>query len=176
MAPWLLAPLLCARSRPAPDATLEGVRVSPPRCGLLLLAHVPKTGGSTLSEALQALPGWLFLGRPKSGHPRFFAAHGELFRGTPAFSWPRDCLQLRPNASALEGGGCASLPDWRNSRLLVDFHEPTGLHAFHSSLMPRLAALRRRYAAAGCALVLGTVLREPRAQMLSEFLYFQVGG
>jgi hypothetical protein len=41
-------------------------------------------------------------------------------------------------------------------------------------LVPRLDALRARYAEAGCPLQLGTVLREPTSQMLSEHLYFRV--
>ena len=45
---------------------------------------------------------------------------------------------------------------------------------FHLGLVPKLRALRARYAAAGCAMQMGTVLREPTAQMLSEFLYFRV--
>ena len=159
---------------PSQAATLRGVQRATPECGLILLAHVPKTGGSTVSEVLQALPGWLFLGRPKSGHPRFFATYGDVFEGTHAFRWPPKCLHLKPNVSALERGGCTGLPDWRRTRIMVDFHEPEGLHNFHASLMPRLPQLRARYAEAGCPMVVGTVLREPRAQMLSEFLYFRV--
>lgn len=41
--------------------------------------------------------------------------------------------------------------------------------------MPRLSQLRAKYAAvSGCRMALGTVLRQPESQMLSEFLYFNV--
>ena len=148
-----------------------------------MLAHVPKTGGSTVSEVLQALPGgWLFLGRPQSGHPKFFAMYGSTFHRTPGFTWSGlgDCARFR-NSSALDGGAssiegsrCGGVPDWRNSRIIVDFHEPRGLLKFHHAFMPRLRELRAKYAAAGCAMQVGTVLREPSSQMLSEFLYFHV--
>lgn len=82
------ATLMFGRTPKPPDAAYFGVTTTPPpRCGLVILAHVPKTGGSTASELLQALPGWTFYGRPNSGHPRFFAAYGALFENTPAFSW-----------------------------------------------------------------------------------------
>jgi len=140
---------------------------------------VPKTGGSTVTEVLQHLPGWDFLGRPRSGQPRFFAAYGDLFDGTPAIPsvWrivPSECRKYHPNASAIEGSGCGGLHDWRRRRIVIDFHEPTGLGRFHGGLLPRLGKLRERYAAAGCAMAVGTVLREPMSQMLSEFLYFHV--
>ena len=141
-----------------------------------MLAHVPKTGGSTVSEVLQSLPGWEFLGRPTSGHPRFFAAFGSLFVGTPGFSWrglPAECLRRAPNASALEGG-CGSVPNWRASRIVIDFHEPHGLHKFHSSVVPRLSKLKAKYQEAGCPMQSAVILREPSSQMLSEFLYFSV--
>ena len=169
------------RSPKPPDTMLAGTSTSP-RCALFVLAHVPKTGGSTISEVFQALPDWEFLGRPNSGHPLFFAAYGSLFAGTRAFSWsalPSACQKHRPNASALEGSSCLrwgsmAAVDWRSRRIVVDFHEPKGLAKFHSSLVPRLSALRERYAEAGCAFQMGTVLREPASQMLSEFLYFHV--
>ena len=69
---------------------------------------------------------------------------------------------------------CGGIPDWRTRRLIVDFHEPVGLARFHQGVLPRLAQLRERYRAAGCAMAVGTVLREPMSQMLSEFLYFHV--
>lgn len=176
------APAVLARSRKPPDAVLTG-RTTSPTCGLLVLAHVPKTGGSTVSEVLQGLPGgWNFLGRPQSGHPRFFAAYGKTFYGTPGFSWSGlgDCARFR-NASAphggsasIEGSRCGGVPDWRRSLIIVDFHEPRGLLKFHHAFMPKLHELREKYAAAGCAMQLGTVLREPTSQMLSEYLYFHV--
>ena len=169
------------RSPKPPDTMLAGTSTSP-RCALFVLAHVPKTGGSTISEVFQALPDWEFLGRPNSGHPLFFAAYGSLFADTRAFSWsalPSACQKHRPNASALEGSSCLrwgsmAAVDWRSRRIVVDFHEPKGLAKFHTSLVPRLSALRERYAEAGCAFQMGTVLREPASQMLSEFLYFHV--
>lgn len=64
------------RSPRQPDTVLRGFHSSP-QCMLLAVAHVPKTGGSTVSEVLQSLPDVTFLGRPHSGHPRFFAAFGS---------------------------------------------------------------------------------------------------
>ena len=119
------------RSPKPPDTMLAGTSTSP-RCALFVLAHVPKTGGSTISEVFQALPDWEFLGRPNSGHPLFFAAYGSLFADTRAFSWsalPSACQKHRPNASALEGSSCLrwgsmAAVDWRSRRIVVDFHEP----------------------------------------------------
>lgn len=170
---------MVARRLRGPDATLHGVSTAP-KCGLLVLAHVPKTGGSTITEVLQTLPGWDFLGRPKSGHPHFFAAFGDLFDKTRAVPsiWryaPPACREkFHPNTSAIEGSGCGGLLNWRERRIVVDFHEPIGVGRFHDSVLPRLGTLRARYRAAGCPMAVGTVLREPSSQMLSEFLYFHV--
>ena len=124
----------------------------------------------------------MFLGRPQSGHPRFFAAYGKTFHGTPGFTWSGlgDCARFKngslphSGASSIEGSRCGGVPDWRRSRIIVDFHEPRGLVKFHQAFMPKLRELREKYAAAGCPMQVGTVLREPTSQMLSEYLYFHV--
>lgn len=58
--------------------------VAPPRCGLLLLAHVPKAGGSTVKAFARSLPGW----SSQFSHYRF---HGKLFAALDAnASWWRE--------------------------------------------------------------------------------------
>jgi hypothetical protein len=119
----LMAGLASAVHRP-PDAQFTG-RTTQTRCGLIMLAHVPKTGGSTISEVLQALPSWIFLGRPNSGHPRFFAMHAAVF-GYGKHVLPSDCRSFANDTSALERSGCHGgwMLDWRSTRVVVDFHEP----------------------------------------------------
>ena len=163
-----------ARSHKPPDARFA-VRSTRPKCALLMLAHVPKTGGSTVSEVLQALPGkWNFLGRPTSGHPRFFAMYGRLFAGVSKLDTSKCMVYDNATATTSIEGGCAGVPNWRASKIVVDFHEPRGLSKFHHVVVPRLRPLRKWYAAAGCAMQVGLVLREPTSQMLSEYLYFHV--
>ena len=159
-----------ARSSKPPDALLSGQTTSP-QCGLLLLAHVPKTGGSTVSEVLQSLPGWEFLGRPTSGHPRFFAAFGSLFVGTPAFSWrglPADCLRRAPNASARRR--LRRRAPWRRRAC-----DPSRAARAAQIPLERRAApqqIEAKYQEAGCPMQSSVILREPSSQML-EFLCFR---
>ena len=163
-----------ARSHKPPDARFAA-KSTHPTCALLMLAHVPKTGGSTVSEVLQALPGnWTFLGRPSSGHPRFFAMYGRLFGGLSKLNTARSIAHDNTTGTASVEGGCAGVPNWRASKIVVDFHEPRGLGRFHHAVVPRLRLLREWYASAGCAMQVGLVLREPTSQMLSEYLYFHV--
>ena len=135
--------------------------------------RVNSFGGSPGNAWRLALPG------PSAVGP---SAYGETFHGTPGFSWSGigDCARFRnasaPNGGAarIEGSRCGGVPDWRRSLIIVDFHEPRGLLKFHHAFMPKLHELREKYAAAGCAMQLGTVLRDSTSQMLSEYLYFHV--
>jgi len=166
-------------------------------CGLLLFLHVPKSGGTS---AIAALKHVLAFNHSAPRHnpvlyAAFLASHASVL-APQAFKryWPLlvqahpECrrhtslikLALRNNIATsltvIERSDCVRQArfDWRHARHFMDFHDPHELAAFKEHLLPRLPALRARYRAAGCSFRVGTLLREPRAAMLSHFNYFHL--
>ena len=65
------------------------------------------------------------------------------------------------------------LPDWQSHRLVVQFHGRVPLMYFRDEVLPLLPRLRQLYAAAGCPLVVCTLLREPVPREVSFFRFFR---
>ena len=85
-------------------------RMTQPQCGLILFTHIPKTGGSSVSEVLKRLPGgWLDLSH-SVGYTRFFASYGRLFGSHGAL-----------------GTRWHSALNWRQSRMFLQFHTDGGV-------------------------------------------------
>ena len=159
---------------PRASATRMKAASSGSQCSAVLFAHVPKTGGSTLEELFCSVPGWLSLSRPNSGHATFLAMVPEVFADRVPLKWlPRACRPMAINMTRYPHtwGSACGIPDRRITRVYLGFHEPPGRLHFRV-IMDRIEALRRAYSADGCALQVGTVLREPAGQTLSMFTYF----
>ena len=121
-----------------------------------------------MSALISSLPDWNNWYHVKAGHPLFFAALHEVFGERPCVPW-------LPNSSAVPAGSaaassgvnvsedtrCATLPNWRTSKIYVEFSTFDGLQNFFARVLPRLQQLRELYAAARCTFLLTTVLREP---------------
>lgn len=137
-----------------------------------LFLHVPKTGGSSVSTMIRTLPDWKNWYHYRGGQPLFFATVHEVFDSR--------CIPthlLGPNATLPDWKApCSSVPDWRSSKIFLEFHEGAGLHNFFRFILPRLEKLRSLYAAASCPLLLTTVLRDPPDHFRSMFAYFHVYG
>ena len=127
-------------------------------------------------EIFKALPArrHFYLGEDKGsagGDFRFFSMLSEVFGDLLPPLVPPVPLTLPPCcahgftlARALHAGACGAARrslDWRTSHVVAEVHDPVGVARFRAVLWPRLAVLRRAYAAAGCALEVSTVLREP---------------
>ena len=65
------------------------------------------------------------------------------------------------------------LPDWQSHRLVVQFHGKVPLMYFRDEVLPLLPRLRQLYAAAGCPLVIYTLLRQPVPREVSFFRFFR---
>ena len=65
------------------------------------------------------------------------------------------------------------LPDWQSHRLVVQFHGKVPLMYFRDEVLPLLPRLRQLYAAAGCPLVVYTLLRQPVPREVSFFRFFR---
>lgn len=136
---------------------LTTLRVEKP--SLLLLYHIEKTGGSSVFRWLQRqmrepprLTALFAYGQTSC----FFAMHAELF---PKMSYKWRARQC----------GGEVMPDWRTSRVAVQFHSYSkGFYNDH--VLPVLPQLRARYAAAGGRVVTTTVLREPSSYLFSKYM------
>ena len=148
-------------------------RSSAPKCALCMFLHIPKTGGSSVSGLLQSLPDWHNWYHFRSGQPLFFATVHEVF-GPSYRCIPHGLLRsLTPNSTEQ----CGTFPDWRAAKIFVEFHgRGQGLQNFFRVVLPNLEMLRGVYAAAGCPLLLMTVLRDPPSHLRSLFSFFHVYG
>tara|TARA_B110001452_G_scaffold51052_1_gene39006 strand:- start:60 stop:881 length:822 start_codon:yes stop_codon:yes gene_type:complete len=88
----------------------------------------------------------------------FFALHADLFP------------QMKPKWRASKcGGDDALMPDWRHSRVAVQFHSYSK-GFFNDNVLPVMPQLRARYAALGGHVVATTVLREPSSYIFSKYM------
>ena len=149
-------------------------------CGVLIFVHVPKSGGQSITEILQGIPGWMYSGPVNSRLPFFLAGHGSLFNESGSdFPWAtikkerRWCAHLFPNTTKLEGDPRCET-DWKHQRQYIDLHETKSHQIWVRLIRPKLRELRQRYAAAGCFFQTATLVREPQSMTLSHFLYFSL--
>ena len=130
---------------------------------LLLFYHSHKAAGTTMT-------GWL--GRMLrqgllDGHVIFQAAQcylcgqfGELLRCAPGCDEYARARRLG-KPSVFEGGA------WARTRVSVELHTPAGQQLLFQTVLPHLAALRRRYTDHGGEVVLVTTAREPLSWIFS---------
>jgi hypothetical protein len=148
-----------------------GLPASPPpalQCGVLVVLHIPKCGGETVSDYLYSrapLAGW-----------RYWIAGGPGGAKLPASGW-LSLTPPKPVASwerILTEARAASRP-----RIVIEQHVWNGVdEAFGSPRFNEtvLAPLSASLASKGCSLFLATALREPVARAFSHALMFQVPG
>ena len=154
-----------------------------PQCALLLLPHVPKTGGTNVFAVLGALPGWWIVSR-SSEHKSLGAELG--WSNAPCAAALRPRLSERgaagsqlhaPNANApvSDAAWSKACPGpWRSRRVMAHFNDPLTTAVFHSWFAPRLASLRQMYKSAGCAFGVGLTLRKPAPHIISSYQYFRI--
>lgn len=117
---------------------------------LIVLYHIEKTAGTSVFSWLTQHSDLNFdYGRTHC----FFRLHLDLF---PEFR------QRRCNSTQQLAGA------WRRMRVCVEFHG-WSTDKFWTALVPRIDALRERYASAGGSVVTVLISREPTAQVLSTY-------
>jgi len=145
------------------------------RCGVLWFVHVPKTGGSTVSDWLRQhsrANGWGPIRTLAKGPYRMYDS-GHLEAGLPATRVIGSPLRSA-NATARQQSLVwrsiwrdAARPDGRPPRFVVKTHTGslgTGSYLLNSGLFTRLAMLLARR---GCRLTVATVVRDPAERTTS---------
>lgn len=137
------------------------------RPALLALVHIPKTGGTSLTE-------WWLLQFPGARLYRYWQV-GCFFALFPDIFPHERCRLSVPykGGDRLLGTAPSTLGCWRDpscwrAPIAVEFHADS-LHRFWSTLEPALKHLRAKYADAGGLLLTATVIREPLEHIVSYY-------
>lgn len=183
-----LGPGLAGTATPPPTPTTPPASLTQGRCGLLLFLHIEKTAGSTVVKMLEEREKRreLLFFNQGCGFHQFASQFMEGFRselGLPHGGTPDRRLRRFLRADAKLASLFASrhtpcqppLPQWRRNLIAVQFHGKVPLMYFQDEILPMLAALRSLYKAAGCPLVVFTLLREPVAREISFYRFFRQG-
>ena len=171
--------------------------VAPPPCGLLLFLHIEKTGGTWVAENMKRCTspcglqscdfsqgsGWQNLGGDPCLYRHVVLQHwqplleGELSEPTtdgPTHAHVRALRTQarRPVACWPRGGRNDSfrLPPLNASRVTIEYHANNWQH--WETIAPLLHNLRALYRRSNCTFTAFTILREPKAQLLSFWNYF----
>lgn len=129
-----------------------------PQCGLIVLPHVPKTGGSTIVDIMHNLPNWTYPAGDKQMRSTVLSVLNEV----------KDFDQL--NHSQRQTRTFRFL----SKRYILHFNDFKTTYLFHVHMAPNLAKIRSVYAAAGCSMQVGIALREPSAQVYSTYKFFRL--
>jgi hypothetical protein len=172
-------------------------RVAPPPCGLLMFLHIEKTGGSWIKMNLRRChscdlracdfgtgSGWQDVSDNPCLYQRVQLEHwAPLLEGGHASHLPMPAgsdehvralraLARRRVECWPPGGRNASfrLPPRESSRIAIEYHA----HNWQQweRIAPLLGPLRSLYRRSNCTFTVFTVLREPRAALLSFWNYF----
>ena len=145
------------------DAAKACRRARLPAPRLLLFYHSHKAGGTTMTGLLDKMRRKGLL----DGHVIYQAAKcylcgqfGELLRCAPACSEYERARRLGKPSVFADGA-------WAHTRVSVELHTSSGQQLLFQTVLPHLAALRRRYTDHGGEVVLVTTAREPLSWVFS---------